>query len=74
MDLDVLRTVFSFRKNGGRRLGIDRRQFSYHANIPESRSDQDRRIIKERRNGARIVELGRTEEILLKGGATNSPN
>ena len=31
--------------NGGRRLGIDRRQFSYDFHIPE------RRLGKERRNG-----------------------
>jgi hypothetical protein len=31
--------------NGGRRLGVDSRQFSYFIHIPESRSG------KERRNG-----------------------
>jgi DNA-binding XRE family transcriptional regulator len=31
------------RDNGGERLGLDRRQFSYDRHIPERRSDQDRR-------------------------------
>jgi hypothetical protein len=29
--------------NGGRRLGVDRRQFSYDFHIPERRSGKDRR-------------------------------
>ena len=29
--------------NGGRRSGIERRQFSYTQHIPEQRSDKDRR-------------------------------
>ena len=35
----------SIRDNGGKRLGLDRRQFSYDMHIPECRSG------KERRNG-----------------------
>jgi DNA-binding XRE family transcriptional regulator len=31
------------RDNGGVRLGLDRRQYSYDKHIPERRSDQDRR-------------------------------
>jgi hypothetical protein len=34
--------------NGGRRSGIDRRTFSYHAHIPERRK-RDRRSAKDRR-------------------------
>ena len=34
---------------GGRRLGLDRRRFSYTYHIPERRSGRDRRSIKERR-------------------------
>ena len=37
--------------NGGRRLGIDRRQFSYTDYIPEGRTDNDRRSGIERRSG-----------------------
>jgi len=35
--------------NGGRRLGIDRRQFSYSHHSPERRAGIDRRIFPERR-------------------------
>ena len=35
--------------NGGRRSGIDRRQFSYTAHIPERRYGEDRRSGIERR-------------------------
>ena len=35
--------------NGGRRLGIDRRQFSYTAHIPERRSGKERRSGFDRR-------------------------
>ena len=34
--------------NGCRRSGIDRRNFSYSANIPERRSGKDRRSGRER--------------------------
>ena len=36
--------------NGGRRAGIDRRQFSYYEHIPERRTDEDRRSGVDRRN------------------------
>jgi len=35
--------------NEGRRLGKDRRQFSYYAHIPERRSGKDRRCGNDRR-------------------------
>lgn len=35
--------------NGGRRFGIDRRQFSYSFHIPERRFDVDRRSGVDRR-------------------------
>ncbi len=34
-----------------RRLGIDRRRFSYNAHIPERRSGAERRFSTENRNG-----------------------
>ncbi len=37
--------------NGGRRLGIDRRQISYHGHVPEVRSGLDRRNATDRRAG-----------------------
>jgi hypothetical protein len=35
--------------NGGRRLGVDRRQFSYDFHIPERRSGKERRSGFDRR-------------------------
>jgi len=40
----------NLKDNGGRRSGIDRRQYSYSTHIPERRKE-DRRIEKERRIG-----------------------
>lgn len=37
------------RDNGGKRSGLDRRQFSYDKHIPERRSDKDRRSGLDRR-------------------------
>jgi hypothetical protein len=37
--------------NGGRRSGIDRRQFSYSSHIPERRTNVERRSGADRRNG-----------------------
>lgn len=44
---------------GGRRSGVDRRQFSYAVHIPERRSGKDRRVNLERRpheQKARLVD------------------
>jgi hypothetical protein len=35
--------------SGGRRLGIDRRQISYHGHVPEMRCGLDRRSAPDRR-------------------------
>ena len=40
--------------HGGRRLGIERRQFDYSHYFPERRFGQDRRIIPERRIESRL--------------------
>ena len=37
--------------NGGRRSGVDRRQFSYSGHIPERRSGLERRSGRDRRSG-----------------------
>jgi hypothetical protein len=42
-------TVVIFDK-GGRRLGFERRQFSYLSHIPERRSGKDRRSGEDRRH------------------------
>lgn len=40
--------------NGGRRIGFDRRSFSYSLHIPERRSHEDRRKGDNRRKPDRI--------------------
>lgn len=52
-DSIMRRLVFD---NGGRRAGIDRRQFSYAIHIPERRSVEDRRSGLDRRLEARTSE------------------
>jgi len=42
---------FRIRDNGGRRLGGDRRRFSYSVHIPERRPGSDRRSGLDRREG-----------------------
>jgi len=44
------------RDNGGKRLGLDRRQFSYDKHIPECRSGNDRRSRLDRRQKPRRSE------------------
>ena len=41
--------------NGGRRLGIERRQFVYSFYLPERREGPDRRVIPERRVGPTLL-------------------
>jgi hypothetical protein len=43
-----------FKDSGGRRIGVDRRSFSYSLHIPERRSDDDRRKGYIRRKTIRI--------------------
>lgn len=44
------------RDKGGKRLGLDRRQYSYDKHIPERRSGKDRRSGLDRRQKSRISE------------------
>jgi len=46
----------SIKDNGGRRLGVDRRQFKYSKHIPEQRSDKERRNLPDRRKKPRRSE------------------
>jgi len=43
--------VFNLRDKGGRRIGLERRRFSYDGYIPERRLQADRRTGVERRMG-----------------------
>jgi len=47
--------------NGGRRLGLDRRQFTYAAYLPERRLGDERRASVDRRNLAMFKPLTRAE-------------
>lgn len=56
-DMGSLRVVFNLKDNGGRRLDIERRKFSYTGHIPERRLVEDRRggidrRCEERRSGS----------------------
>ena len=54
IDLNEYLERFRLKENGGRRLGIDRRRYSYTLYIPERRSGQDRRVGKDRRKTPRL--------------------
>ena len=43
--------------NGGRRMGRDRREFSYSCCIPERRSGEERRSGKDRRRSSRVFSM-----------------
>lgn len=47
--MDDFMDAIKLRDNGGRRTGLDRRQFSYSGYLPERRSGQDRRLQFDRR-------------------------
>jgi len=56
---------FFLSDRGGRRLGIDRRRFSYTLHIPERRGGRERRSIKDRRgelDHSMIFKLKKEEE------------
>jgi hypothetical protein len=50
--------------NGGRRFGLDRRNYFYTLHVPERRSGRDRRAIADRRKTDRIKieQLGKKNE------------
>jgi hypothetical protein len=47
--MDDFMDAIKLRDNGGRRTGLDRRQFSYSGYLPERRSGEDRRRQFDRR-------------------------
>lgn len=47
--MDDFMDAIRLRDNGGRRTGLDRRQFSYTGYLPERRSGRDRRQQFDRR-------------------------
>ena len=53
-DIAVAEDQIKLEDNGGRRISVDRRSFSYSLHIPEKRSDDDRRKVYNRRKINRI--------------------
>ena len=53
VDVTESETPFVLQDNGGRRIGFDRRSFSYSLHIPERRSFDDRRKGENRRKRIR---------------------
>jgi len=51
--------------NGGRRLGVDRRQFSYTNHIPDRRRGHDRRTGFDRRDN---IDRRNDKVIIIKNG------
>ena len=50
----ISESLTNLKDNGGRRIGVDRRSFSYSLYIPERRSHEDRRKENNRRKPNRI--------------------
>jgi hypothetical protein len=44
--------------NGGRRIGIERRYYTYTGHIPERRTGADRRTKDDRRNNTQFIDPG----------------
>ena len=57
LTMNVIAMAISLIDNGGRRLGVDRRQFSYTNHIPDRRLGEDRRTTGlDRRSGLDLKE------------------
>jgi len=54
--MNVIAMAIALIDNGGRRLGVDRRQFSYTNHIPHRRLGEDRRTGLDRRSGLDLRE------------------
>ena len=69
--MNIMAMAIALIDNGGRRLGVDRRQFSYTDYIPDKRLGDDRRTGLDRRSGFhRRDEIDRRtgNVIILKNG------
>ena len=51
-NMETSHVVLNLKDNGGRRLGVDRRRFSYADHVPERRLGEERRSGKDRRGEA----------------------
>ena len=66
--MSITEMVIALVDKGGRRFGIDRRQFSYTSHIPNRRLDEDRRKETDRRRsvGRRSGITRRTGKVVFK--------
>ena len=54
LEIDKSEPLVKVRDKRGRRMGVDRRIYSYSLHIPERRAGKDRRTGKERRKFPRL--------------------
>ena len=69
--MNIMAMAIALIDNGGRRLGVDRRQFSYTDYIPDKRLDDDRRTVFDRRSVLHRrdeIDRRRDKVIILKNG------
>ena len=65
LTMNITAMAIALIDNGGRRLGVDRRQFSYTAYIPNKRLGDDRRASLDRRDK---IDRRNGKVIMLKNG------
>jgi len=65
LTMNITAMAIALIDNGGRRLGVDRRQFSYTDHIPNKRLGDDRRTSLDRRDK---IDRRNGKVIMLKNG------
>jgi len=65
LTMNITAMAIALIDNGGRRLGVDRRQFSYTDHIPNKRLGDDRRASLDRRDK---IDRRNGKVIMLKNG------
>ena len=69
--MSIASAVLAIIDYGGRRSGIDRRQFSYTEHIPARRSNKERRSKLDRRNGLDRRTIEGSMKIIKVAGRKN---
>jgi hypothetical protein len=64
--LSITNIVSELIDNGGRRIGLKRREFSYANHLPNGRSEKDRRSGVDRRSGLEKRKGRRSGKIIFK--------
>ena len=57
IDFDDSKSLVTIQNKGDRRMGVDRRLFSYSLHIPERRTGKDQRTGKDRRKFPRFTAM-----------------